>query len=63
VETRYFAGLSVEEIAAILQIGPRSVEREWASANIRVVAVIVSVRSLSAQSNPVYEVESAGENG
>jgi RNA polymerase sigma factor (TIGR02999 family) len=34
VEMRYFAGLSVEEIAAILQIGPRSVEREWASARV-----------------------------
>jgi RNA polymerase sigma-70 factor, ECF subfamily len=32
VELRYFGGLSVEEIAAILNIGPRSVEREWASA-------------------------------
>ena len=34
MEMRYFAGLSVEEIAAILQIGPRSVEREWASARV-----------------------------
>ncbi len=34
VELRYFAGLSVEEIAAILEIGPRSVEREWASARV-----------------------------
>ena len=34
VEMRYFAGLSVEEIAVILQIGPRSVEREWASARV-----------------------------
>ena len=34
VEMRYFAGLSLEEIAAILQIGPRSVEREWASARV-----------------------------
>ena len=34
VELRYFAGLSVEEIAAILKIGPRSVEREWASARV-----------------------------
>jgi RNA polymerase sigma-70 factor, ECF subfamily len=32
VELRYFAGLSVLEIAATLQIAPRSVEREWASA-------------------------------
>ncbi len=34
VELRYFAGLSVEEVAAILEIGPRSVEREWASARV-----------------------------
>ena len=34
VELRYFGGLSVEEIAAILNIGPRSVEREWASARV-----------------------------
>jgi RNA polymerase sigma-70 factor (ECF subfamily) len=34
VELRYFAGLSVEEIAAALQIGARSVEREWAAARV-----------------------------
>jgi RNA polymerase sigma factor (TIGR02999 family) len=34
VEMRYFAGLSVQEIAEILQIGTRSVEREWALARI-----------------------------
>jgi RNA polymerase sigma-70 factor, ECF subfamily len=34
VELRYFGGLSVEEIAAILNIGPRTVEREWASARV-----------------------------
>ena len=34
VELRYFAGLSVEEIASMLEITPRSVEREWASARI-----------------------------
>ena len=34
VELRYFAGLSMEEIAAILKIGSRSVEREWASARV-----------------------------
>jgi RNA polymerase sigma factor (TIGR02999 family) len=32
VELRYFAGLSVEEIAAILKIGHRSVQRDWALA-------------------------------
>jgi RNA polymerase sigma factor (TIGR02999 family) len=34
VELRYFGGLSVEEIAAILNVGPRSVERDWASARV-----------------------------
>ncbi len=34
VEMRYFAGLSVEEVAATLQIGTRSVEREWALARV-----------------------------
>jgi RNA polymerase sigma factor (sigma-70 family) len=34
VELRYFAGLSVEEIASMLEIAPRSVEREWASARV-----------------------------
>jgi RNA polymerase sigma-70 factor (ECF subfamily) len=34
VELRYFAGLSVEEIASMLEIGPRSVEREWALARV-----------------------------
>ena len=33
-ELRYFAGLSVEEIASMLEIAPRSVEREWASARV-----------------------------
>jgi RNA polymerase sigma factor (TIGR02999 family) len=34
VELRYFGGLSVEEIGALLQIGPRSVKRDWALARI-----------------------------
>jgi RNA polymerase sigma-70 factor, ECF subfamily len=34
VELRYFAGLSVDEIGAILKIAPRSIQREWASARI-----------------------------
>jgi len=34
VELRYFAGLSLEEVAATLKMGPRSVEREWASARV-----------------------------
>jgi RNA polymerase sigma-70 factor (ECF subfamily) len=32
VELRYFAGLSIEEIAHILGIAPRSVKRDWAVA-------------------------------
>lgn len=32
VELRYFAGLSVEEIAHVLDIAPRSVKRDWAVA-------------------------------
>lgn len=34
VELRYFAGLSVEQIASILGIAPRSVKRDWALARI-----------------------------
>lgn len=32
VELRYFSGLSVDEIAAALEISPRTVERDWAVA-------------------------------
>jgi RNA polymerase sigma-70 factor (ECF subfamily) len=34
VELRYFGGLSVEQIGAMLQIAPRSVKRDWALARI-----------------------------
>ncbi len=34
VELRYFAGLSVDEIGAILKIAPRSIQRDWASARV-----------------------------
>lgn len=34
VELRYFGGLSVEQIGAILGIAPRSVKRDWALARI-----------------------------
>jgi RNA polymerase sigma-70 factor (ECF subfamily) len=34
VELRYFAGLSVDEIAAILNIASRSVQRDWALARV-----------------------------
>ena len=31
---RYFAGLSVEQIGAVLGLAPRSVKRDWALARI-----------------------------
>jgi RNA polymerase sigma-70 factor, ECF subfamily len=34
VELRYFGGLSVEQIADVLAIAPRSVKRDWALARI-----------------------------
>jgi RNA polymerase sigma-70 factor (ECF subfamily) len=34
VELRYFAGLSVDEIGAIMKIAPRSIQRDWASARV-----------------------------
>jgi RNA polymerase sigma factor (TIGR02999 family) len=34
VELRYFGGLSVEQIGAMLDIAPRSVKRDWALARI-----------------------------
>lgn len=34
VELRYFGGLSVEEIAKLLDIAPRSVKRDWSLARI-----------------------------
>ena len=34
VELRYFAGLSVEEIAALTGVAPRTVKRDWALARL-----------------------------
>ncbi len=34
VELRYFGGLSVEEIGAIMNLSPRSVKRDWALARL-----------------------------
>ena len=34
VELRYFGGLSIEQIAEILNVAPRSVKRDWALARI-----------------------------
>lgn len=34
VEMRYFGGMSVEEVASVLGIAPRSVKRDWALARL-----------------------------
>jgi RNA polymerase sigma factor (sigma-70 family) len=34
VEMRFFAGLTVEEIAEVLEISPATVKREWATAKM-----------------------------
>lgn len=34
VELRYFGGLSIEQVASILGVAPRSVKRDWALARI-----------------------------
>jgi RNA polymerase sigma factor (sigma-70 family) len=34
VELRYFGGLSVEQIAQLLDVAPRSVKRDWSLARI-----------------------------
>ena len=34
VELRYFAGMSVEEVAEVLEISPATVKREWATARL-----------------------------
>lgn len=42
VELRYFGGLSVEEIADILGVAPRSVKRDWALARIALARDLLS---------------------
>jgi RNA polymerase sigma factor (TIGR02999 family) len=34
VELRYFGGLTVEQIASLLQVSPRSVKRDWSLARV-----------------------------
>ncbi|HTW77910.1 MAG TPA: ECF-type sigma factor [Terracidiphilus sp.] len=41
VELRYFGGLSVEEIADIVGVAPRSVKRDWALARIALARDLV----------------------
>jgi RNA polymerase sigma factor (TIGR02999 family) len=46
VELRYFGGLSVEQIASLLGVSPRSVKRDWSLARIRLF------RELQQRANP-----------
>ena len=34
VEMRFFAGLTVEEIAEVLEVSPATVKRDWATAKM-----------------------------
>jgi DNA-directed RNA polymerase specialized sigma24 family protein len=51
VELRYFGGLSVEQIAELLGIAPRSVKRDWALARIALA------RDLLAGGAPPAQIE------
>ena len=51
VELRYFGGLSVEQIAALLEVSPRSVKRDWSMARIWLF------RELEQRSNPSGEAQ------
>ena len=55
VELRYFGGLSVEQIAAVLNIAPRSVKRDWQLARIWLHRALRSHRA------PEAAPEDAGE--
>lgn len=46
VELRYFGGLSVEEVAAAMDISPRTVKRDWAMAKAWLRAQLTSGASL-----------------
>lgn len=51
VELRYFAGLTEEEIAAVLDVGLRTVKREWAVARLWLHAELTRPPSGSAAKN------------
>jgi RNA polymerase sigma factor (TIGR02999 family) len=51
VELRYFGGLSVDQIAAILQVAPRSVKRDWSLARIFLARELNPGAGLSAEHN------------
>jgi DNA-directed RNA polymerase specialized sigma24 family protein len=40
VELRYFAGLSVEETAEVLQISPKTAKRDWRMARAWLLAAL-----------------------
>jgi RNA polymerase sigma-70 factor, ECF subfamily len=42
VELRFFAGLTVEEIASVLQLSPATVKRDWATAKLWLRAYLTS---------------------
>ena len=42
VEMRYFAGLSVDEVAGVLGISPATVKREWATARLWLARALTS---------------------
>lgn len=51
VELRYFGGLSVEQIASLLGIAPRSVKRDWSLARLWLH------RALTANDHPAPRIE------
>jgi RNA polymerase sigma factor (TIGR02999 family) len=50
VELRYFGGLSVEQIAGMLEVAPRSVKRDWALARVFLFRELNPGKSLSSES-------------
>ncbi|MEO7794378.1 MAG: sigma-70 family RNA polymerase sigma factor [Thermoanaerobaculia bacterium] len=54
VELRYFAGLEVEEVAAVLDLSPRTVKRDWAFARAWLLRAL--------QAGPPKTVPSPGDD-
>jgi RNA polymerase sigma-70 factor, ECF subfamily len=52
VELRYFGGLSVEEIAELLDIAPRSVKRDWSLARIALARELFSKHDRAPSPSP-----------
>jgi len=55
VELRYFGGLSVEQIAQILDVSPRSVKRDWSLARIWLFRQMRPGGSLPTEAEPSPE--------